>query len=300
MYYLIYGFLYLISLLPFAVLYFFSDLIYILMYYIIGYRKEVVFYNLKIAFPDKTEEERKKIAKEFYHNLVDSFVETIKQLSISEKEFDRRCTGDFTEINSLATSGKFIQLFSGHQFNWEYATLKFSKNLAIPWVVVYMPIENKAVNKIFYNLRARFGTVLVSAKNYRKDMLAISRVPHALALVADQKPGDPAFAHWLNFFSKPAPFISGPDKGAVKKNAAVGFVNFRKTGRGRYHFEISVVSEGAAEFEIHELTRRYRNFLEENIRDQPANYLWSHKRWKFDFKPEYEALWIDDKPPMKF
>lgn len=296
MYYLIYGFLYIFSLLPFRVLYFISDAVYGLLYYIIGYRRAVVKKNLLIAFPEKTEKERIRIGKDFYHHLVDSFIETIKQLSISEKEFDKRCSGNFDEVNKLASAGKIIQLHSGHQFNWEYANWIFAKRLKLPWVVVYMPIENRAVNKIFYNLRARFGTVLVSAKNYRKDMLAISRVPHALALVADQKPGDPAFAHWLNFFNKPAPFISGPDKGAVKKNTGVAFVNFKKIKRGYYHFDAKVITEGAAEFEIHELTRRYKTFLEECIREQPPNYLWSHKRWKFDWKEEYRSLWIDDEP----
>lgn len=297
MYYLLYGLLYIFSLLPFPILYFISDGIYGLLYYIIGYRKQVVRANLQIAFPEKSVKERLRIEKDYYHNLVDSFIEIIKMLSISEKEFDRRNTGDFTQLNQLAKMGKIIQCHSGHQFNWEWGSWIFSKKLNLPWVVVYMPIENKAIDKIFYKLRSRFGTVLVSAKNYRKDMLAVSRVPHIVALVADQKPGDPAFAHWLNFFNKPTPFISGPDKGAVKKNTGVGFVNFRKVKRGHYNYEIEIISEGAREFEIHELTRRYRSFLEKCIRAQPANYLWSHKRWKFDYKEEYDSLWIDTIPP---
>lgn len=299
MYHLIYGFLYLFSLLPFRILYFISDVIYAILYYVTGYRKKVVLSNLAIAFPDKTEKERIRIAKDFYHNLLDSFVETIKQLSISEKAFDKRCTGNFEDANDLASSGKIIQFHSGHQFNWEYANWIFAKKLKIPWVVVYMPVENKAVDKIFYKLRAKFGTVLVSAKNYRKDMLAVSRVPHALALVADQKPGDPTAAHWLNFFTKPAAFISGPDKGAVKKNTGVAFVNFNKIKRGHYDFEIKVISQGASEFQIHDLTRMYRDFLEECIYKQPANYLWSHKRWKYNYKAEYDKLWIDYKEPAK-
>src|SRR5665647_1629827 len=102
MYYLLYGFLYLISLLPFPVMYFISNCIYGLIYYVFGYRKEIVMGNLSIAFPEKTQSERKKIAKQFYKNFIDTFIETIKVLSMSDAEFDKRCTGNFDLINELA------------------------------------------------------------------------------------------------------------------------------------------------------------------------------------------------------
>ena len=108
--------------------------------------------NLNIAFPEKTEAEKKIIAKQFYKNLIDTFIESIKMISMSAKEFDRRCTIDIDAANALGAKGKNIQFHSGHQMNWEYANWVFARNLTIPWVGIYQPISNKAVHKIFYEM----------------------------------------------------------------------------------------------------------------------------------------------------
>src|SRR5690606_16759517 len=107
------------------------------------------------------------------------------------------------------------------------------------------------------------------------------------------KPGIPTKGSWMYFFSKAAPFVNGPDKGARMPNTAVVFVNFVKVKRGFYQFVANVIESKADDFEPNEVTLRYRDFLEQTIRDQPDNYLWSHKRWKYDWKPEYADLWID-------
>ena len=150
MYYLIYGFLYLLSLLPFFVLYRISDGLYVLLYYISGYRKKVVMANLDIAFPQKTTAEKTRIAKQFYKNLIDTFIETIKLFSLSEKSLLKRALIDFTEIEKLIAKGKNIQMHSGHQMNWEYGNWIMSRNINIPWVGVYMKINNKALDKLFF------------------------------------------------------------------------------------------------------------------------------------------------------
>lgn len=293
MYYPVYGLLYLISLLPFKVLYFISDAFYGLIYYVLGYRKKVVMNNLQIAFPLKTEKERKQIAKKFYHNLVDYFVESIKLITISDKEFYKRCSGDFDEVNRLAASGTNIQLHSGHQFNWELANRIYSQKLDIPFVLVYMPISSKVMDRIFRNIRLRYKTVLIDATKYSIEMRNIKQ-QHALALVADQSPGNVKSAFWLNFFSKPAPFMHIPEKNAQRNNVPVGFASFRKIKRGYYKFETTIVTLKPAALKRGELTKMYRDFLEQEISAQPDNYLWSHRRWKNEYKEEYKKLWIDD------
>jgi len=293
MYYLVYGLLWLISLLPFSVLYFISDAFYGLLYYVIGYRKEVVMNNLLIAFPEKTEKERVQIAKKFYHNLVDYFLESIKLITITDKEFYKRCSGSFDELNRLAAKGINIQLHCGHQFNWEFANKIYSQNLVVRFVLVYMPISNKIINTIFKKIRTKNRTILIDATNYRKDMLGVYKQQHVLALVADQSPANPGSSFWLNFFSKPASFLYTIEKNAVRNNSAVGFASFKKIKRGYYKFETVMVTENAAEFKNGELTKKYRDFLEKQIIEQPANYLWSHRRWKNEYKPEYEKLWVD-------
>lgn len=298
MYYLLYGFLYLVSLLPFFILYRISDFAYFIIYRIVGYRKEVVMNNLDIAFPEKTKEEKKQIAKRFYRNLTDTFIETIKLLSISPKSFDKRATVDMKACNALAASGKNIQCHTGHQMNWEYIHLAFSKHIDIPWVGVYMPISNKQMDRLFLKIRKRFNAVMLSTVDFKKDIRAIYNGRYAIGLIADQNPPLPNNAYWLYFFTKAAPFIPGPEKSAVRNNTAVVFVNFVKVKRGYYRAEPKIIAEQANDFKDGELTLLYRDFLEEAIRQQPETYLWSHRRWRWDYKPEeHKRRWIDKAVP---
>lgn len=298
MYYLLYGFLYLISLLPFFILYGVSDFIFVLVYYVFSYRKKIVMGNLAIAFPEKKIDERKNIARQFYSNFIDTLIESIKMLSISEQAFEKRCTIDIAASNVLAAKGKNIHFHSGHQMNWEYANWIVAKKLIIPWVGIYMQLSNKAFNKIFYDLRAKYNTVLVSTKDFKNRMHGVFKSQYALGLAADQNPGVLGNAYWLNFFSRAAPFVKGPDRGAIKNNAAVVFVRFIKTKRGHYHFESKVIVENAGDLQDGELTLLYRDFLEETIRSQPDNYLWSHRRWKHDYNDDFAKSWIDKNEPL--
>lgn len=256
--------------------------------------------NLALAFPEKPIEERKKLAKEFYSHFIDTFIEAIKLLSISDKALAKRCTINIDAPNALAIKGKSIQFHCGHQMNWELASRVFSKNVAAPWVVVYKPISNKIFDRLFYKLRTKDGAVFVSTTEYRSRMHEIFRKQYALALAADQNPWDLNNAYWLYFFNKATPFLIGPDKGAIKKNTAVVFMDFIKVKRGYYHFETKVVTENAAEMKPGELTKVYRDFLETVIRRDPSNYLWSHRRWKHTFDANNKVFiknWIDDKAP---
>ena len=298
MYYIIYGLLYLFSLLPFRVIYFISDGVYALIYYVFGYRKKVVMSNLLIAFPEKTEKERKKIAKQFYHNLADTFMEIIKIISISDKVFAKRCKGNFEVVNELANKGKSIQLHSGHQFNWEYGSLIMSKTItAVPYYAVYIPIENKAMSRLFLKLRQKYGAKFINATVFKSIKDELFKEPFSMALAADQNPGNPATGYWQNYFNKPAPFITGPEVGAVKNNTAVVFVRSRRIRRGYYDCECTVFTENAASTKTGEITSGFRDFLEQVLREEPDNYLWTHRRWKWEYKPEYKERWIDDKVP---
>lgn len=299
MFYIVYGLLYLISLLPFFILYRISDLFFVLAYYLMGYRKEVVQKNLLIAFPEKTEQERIKIAKQFYKNLIDTFIETIKLLSISDKVFAKRAQIDFTEINLLIAKGKNIQVQMGHQMNWEYGHWVLALKMPIPWIGVYMPIKNKVLEKLFHKIRNKGNTILVAKNQFKNQVHTLFSQQYTIGLMADQNPGLPSTGNWLNFFGRPVPFISGPDKAAIKNNTAVVFVKFVKLKRGYYRFEPTVITEEGGLLAEGMLTRAYRDFLETTIREQPDNYLWSHRRWKFEYITEFENRWIDVvEPPV--
>ncbi|MBS1510718.1 MAG: lipid A biosynthesis acyltransferase [Bacteroidetes bacterium] len=293
MYYLVFPLLYLISLLPFFVLYLLSDGISFLLARVFKYRYDVVLHNLSIAFPEKTDKERKKIARQFYSYFTDSFIESLKLISLSKKQLLKRSAGSFELINELIDKGYNINIMAGHQFNWEYANLLYSMHLKVPFVGVYMPIGNKVFNKIFLDIRSRYGTVLISATEFKNESAAVFKKQYMLALAADQNPGCATNAYWLNFFGRPVPFIMGPERGAIKNDAAVVYVGFKKIKRGYYHFETTLLAEHSASTAVGELTCKYRNILEQTIRQDPPNYLWSHRRFKFEWKEEYKELWVD-------
>jgi Kdo2-lipid IVA lauroyltransferase/acyltransferase len=294
MYYIIYGFLYLLSLLPFPVLYFISDGIYFFLYYVFAYRKKIVIANLKIAFPDKKDKELKKISKQFYHNLTDTFMEIIKLISMSDKIFNKRCTGDFSLVDELIKKGKNVQLHAGHQFNWEFGSLFMSKEIkTIPSYAIFMPINNKAMERLFLKIREKYGTLFIKATEFREKREGIFKERFVFFLAADQNPGNPATAFWQNYFSKPAPFITGPEIGAIKNDTAVVFVRSKIIKRGHYVLECTLCTENAAATFRGEITIAFRDFLEKIIREEPHNYLWTHRRWKWEYKENYKENWID-------
>lgn len=294
MYYIIYGFFYLFSLLPFPVIYLFSDAIYFFMYHVFGYRRSVVRANLKIAFPDKTDKEINKISNKVYHNLTDTFMEIIKLFSMSDKTFEKRCQGDFTVVKELIQKGKSVQLHAGHQFNWEYGSLLMSKaTKAIPSYAIYMPLKNKAMDRLFLKIRERYGTIFIKATEFREKRDLIFSEQFAFFLAADQNPGKPFESYWQNYFDKPAPFITGPEVGGIKNNTAIVFMRSRIVKRGHYVLECTEYTENAALTKPGEITGAFRDFLEKIIREEPHNYLWTHRRWKWDYKEEYKENWID-------
>lgn len=286
MYHVVYAIFYLLSLLPWRVLYILSDGIYLLVYYIIGYRKEVVMNNLAIAFPEKSDAERIAIAKKFYHNFVDSFIETIKLLTISEKTLRRRFSGNIEVLNGLYESGQNVQIVTGHYFSWEFANLGVSLDSKYPFVVVYMPLSNKIFDRMIYKLRSRFGSLLIPATDFRNNFHKYIRSQYALILVADQNPGGPEKAYWTPFFGKPAPFVRGPEKGARVNNAAIVYVHFYKVKRGYYRIDMELVTTDPKSYPDGTLTKLLVNKIEASVKEIPDNYLWSHRRWKFAYDEE--------------
>lgn len=298
MYYILYGFLYLLSLLPLTLLYIIGDGIYGLLYYALKYRRAVVMGNLAIAFPEKTEAEKIAIAKAFYHNFTDTFIEVIKMLSMSPAAAAKRVTGDYSAIEQAQRSGKNVQLHAMHNFNWEIVQWAVVRNIKGPFLGVYMPISNQALNKIFYDLRKRFGTVLIPATKFKASFEALGAESYTLALAADQNPGNLNSVYWLSFFNKPTAFVAGPEKGARLKDTAVVFVNFYKTKRGHYHFTASLATTTPNNLAEGALTQMFVRYVESCVRQNPSNYLWSHRRWKHTWKDEYAPQWVCSEQPV--
>jgi KDO2-lipid IV(A) lauroyltransferase len=253
--------------------------------------------NLQIAFPEKSVEERERIAKKFYHNLTDTFIEMIKMISWNEKEIRKRFKGNMEMLNDWAGKEKNIQVVTGHFFNWEMANLSVSSHSNIPFLGVYMPLTNKAMNKIFYNLRSRFGTILIPATDFKKNVSNYFKQQSALILVADQNPGVPDRGWWLYFFSKPAPFIPGPAKGAISRDTVLIYANYYKLKRGYYEVRFEEITKAPGEFTEASLTFLLAKKVESSIKERPDNYLWTHRRWTHQWKASYKNHWADQDQP---
>jgi KDO2-lipid IV(A) lauroyltransferase len=287
MYYVVYGILWLISLLPLRALYLLSDGIYGLVFYIIKYRKDVVMKNLAIAFPEKTGRERKQIARKFYHNFIDMTVETIKMLSVSEKVLEKRFTANWELINRVHAGGKSLQVHVGHNFNWEWGNFVMTKASVYKLLAVYMPLTNKIMERLFYRLRTRNGAVFLRATHMKEDFLPYRNTQYLIGLVADQNPGHPANAWWFNFFGRPTPFVKGPARAAKFNGTEVVFAFIHKPRRGYYEAVFSAPIDMSGDPTEQELTRKFVVYLEDVIKKYPEMWLWSHRRWKHEWKPEY-------------
>lgn len=298
MYPFIYGFFYLISLMPMRALYVLSDGIFIVVYHLMAYRKKVVMDNLQVAFPEKPVQERTDIAKQFYRNLLDSFIETIKLLSASKSFLNKRVSANWEILEPLYKTGKSCQLHLGHTFNWEWGQYVLTEFTKYQVVVVYMPITNKIFEKLMYTLRTRCGSKFIPASKMRESMADLSGTQYLLGLVADQSPGSLHSAYWTNFLGRPTAFVSGPEKGARAGALPVLFTSIIKPKRGFYIAHIEIACEDASMLEEGELTLRYAEFMQEVIRKNPEMWLWSHRRWKHSWKPEFENNWIGKDLPI--
>jgi KDO2-lipid IV(A) lauroyltransferase len=294
MYYVAYGLLYLLSLLPLWLLYPLADGLSFLLYHLIRYRRTVVLANLQIAFPEKTDGEKTTIAKRFYRNFVDNFIETIKLLSASRSFISKRFVLDNPELlDEFYRSGRKCQLHLGHTFNWELGNIAMPLSTRYPFLVAYMPIENKTFERLFLHLRGRTGTILLPATRMQRAILPYRNKQYLLTLVADQAPPLSDKAYWLKFFGRPTAFIRGPERGARIADIPVVFARFYKTSRGYYRVHFSVGADHPAALPEGELTRRYARFLENAINQDPDLWLWSHKRWKSEWKEEFSKLRVD-------
>ena len=282
-FYLLYGIIWTTSLLPLKVLFLFSDLLYILVFYVIKYRRKVVHENIAKSFPEKGQAERLKIEKEFYRHFCDSFFEWTYSIHATKEQMMRHFQfHNPEEINQLYTSGKSVVAVLGHYGNWEWLNILPQY---IPYEVwaIHKPLHNRFFNDFINGLRSKFGVKMVDTKNAFRTMLKQQRSGHQTFtyFLADQSPPRSQIQHYTQFLNQRTPVYLGAEVIAKKLNMAVVFLDIRKIKRGYYKLFASVLyteTQAAPEFAI---TERHVAKLEEVIREAPAWWLWSHRRWKY-------------------
>lgn len=281
-YYLALPFIYLISLLPFPLFYLVSDFFFLMLYYVLGYRKKVVYQNLKNSFPEKPHQELKKIEKQFYRYLCDLFLETFKTLTISKEEAVKRCffakeTVDlFARLNGQKQSCIIVM---GHYGNWEWAGNTFSLVCPQQLYVIYHPLTSKNFNKLMHNMRTRFGTKLYAMKDTMREMIKNRNEINATAFIADQTP-PPESAYWTTFLNQDTPVFFGTEKIAQKLNYPVVYVTVNRKKRGYYEVNAEMLVTDPKNTKEGEISELHTKKLEKDIRQQPEIWLWSHRRWK--------------------
>jgi len=279
------GFLYLLSLCPFWFLYLISDFLFVIIYYIVGYRRKVVQENLRNSFPEKSEQERHILEHKYYHYLTDLMVETIKMVTVSKKSILKRVTSPNPEVmDNYFAQGRSLMMALGHYGNWEMANMRLSIYTDNPLLVVYKPLTNKTFDDFFLKMRSRFGAQLVAMKNVMRTMVKYKDECIISAFVADQTPVKNEATYFTNFLNQPTAFFLGIEKLAKLMGPVVIFCDVERVKRGYYSFNFIPLVENPAETAPHEITEAYVRQLEIMIRREPQYWLWSHRRWKF--KPE--------------
>ena len=274
--------LFLTSLIPYWILYILSDGLYLLLYYAFGYRKKVVFENLRNAFPEKTEEERITIAKKFYRYFPDIFLEAIKMKTISAKEVVKRIELlNPEEVYRHFEQGKGVIGVTAHYCNWELGIHRMSLMTDYPTLIIYKPLNNKPINAAYNALRCRFGAIMVPMKQILRHILRLKNKPHMSMFVADQTPTYQDSDYFMEFLNQEALVYTGTERIArLTKNPIVYCHIGRKEKRGHYYCKFTTLVENPDAFAEHEITQLHNKFTEELIRENPEFWLWSHRRWK--------------------
>ncbi len=281
-YILVYPIIWFISILPMPLLYFTSDVIYVLVFRIIGYRKKVVKSNLNLVFPEKSEQEIKDITKKFYHHLCDMMVESIKSLSISEKELKKRYVfTNVEEIHKIEKQNKSIVLMCAHYGSWEWIFI-LQKYVNHKGYAVYKRLENKYFDALIKRIRAKYDTQLITTKETVFKLGAAKKRGELTinGFVADQSPKPWKAFHWNEFMGIKVPIITGAEMLAKKLDMAVVFFSVKRIKRGFYETTFKTITLHPNEYKDYEISDLFIKYVEDQIKEDPAYYLWTHKRWK--------------------
>jgi KDO2-lipid IV(A) lauroyltransferase len=289
-YIIVYPFLWIISMLPFKLLYLFSDFVYIFIYHVFGYRRKTVLANLKLCFPNKPASELRIITKKFYHHLCDMILESIKSITISEKEMKKRYVfTNVEEIHTLEIENKSIVLFMGHYASWEWIFI-LQRHIKHKGYAVYKQLSNKYFDALVKRIRAKYDSHLITTKE-TFPILTKAKENNELTLngfAFDQSPHYSKAIHWQNFMGVNVPVHVGGEILAKRLDMATLFLKVKKVKRGYYEATFIDIIKDVKNIEDYKITDASLKRVEEQIREAPEYYLWTHKRWKHASKKPKE------------
>lgn len=278
---LVYPILWAISMLSFRLLYIFSDLVFFLVYHIIGYRRKVVSKNLELVFPKKSKTERKAIEKAFFKHMCDVFLEMVKTMNISKEEIQKRYQLSNLEVISELEQKKSILVVCSHYASWEW-NVSMNNYVKSRGYAVYQRVNNKYFDRWARKVRARWNTTLITQqetvltvmRNKKKGVIGI------FGMVSDQSPQVHRAQYWAEFMGLKVPVINGPEAMSRKMNLAVVFLKVSKIRRGYYRAEFIPITNAGSKTAPNEITDKFLRLTEQQILERPEHYLWTHRRWK--------------------
>ena len=285
LYFPLYFYFWLHALLPLKILYILSDILFFPMFYIVRYRRKLVYQNMKDSFPEKSEKEIRRMEKAFYHHFCDYIVETIKLLHISDKETRKRVKFHNTEaLQEIVDNGGSCLMLLGHYGNWEFVpsvTLWMRKGSVI-FAQIYRPLKNKWFDRFFLKLRGRYHSECIAKQDTLRSILRYksSGRPSITGFMADQTPSPANIHHWVNFLNHDTPVFTGVEKIAHKVGFSVFYFDVEKIKRGYYSVTIREISKNPKETEEFEITNKDMEMMETTILRAPEYWLWTHNRWK--------------------
>ena len=268
--------------LPKRGIYVLSDFLFFIGFYVIRYRKKVVFENLKNAFPNKSEKEIKNISRRFFQHLSDVMIENVASLYMKPEKIKKFVTiKNLDVLTNLYKKNKNITALIGHFGNWEFLTT-IPPYTSYTIFSVYKPLRNKFFDKKTYEMRERQQAVPVPMKKVYKAIIEYEQKnqPYILGMVADQSPPKRELNFWTTFLNQETAFFTGSEKIAKRFNHAVIFTTVNKVERGHYEVELTKLFENAKDADEYEITEKYARALEQVIQKNPEYWLWSHRRWK--------------------
>ncbi len=281
-YIFLYPFLWCLSILPFRVLYLFSDVAYFISYYIFGYRKKTVRENLALALPHLSDKERLIIEKKSFRNMCDIFLEMIKTMSISEKEINKRYVfKNFEVYQELEKKQKSIALFCAHYASYEWA-VSINYKATFQGYAIYKKINNAYFDKLVRDIRSKFKATLITTKETIPIIIENNKI-NKLGLygfASDQSPKITSVFYWKSFMGIEVPIHTGAEMLAKRYNMNAIFIRTERLKRGYYAATFEVLSENTSIVPDYELTDKFIELVEKQIYEAPEHYLWTHKRWK--------------------
>ncbi|SHL56929.1 lysophospholipid acyltransferase family protein [Hymenobacter psychrotolerans] len=285
--------------LPLPLLYGMAEVIYFLLAHVLRYRQKVVLQNLRNSFPEKPETEIRQIQKTFYRHFAQMMVETLKLAVLPAAELKRRVWFSNPEVlERHFAQGRTVLGLSSHAGNWEWVLTSGAVWLSAHADGVYKPLSNPFFESFMHQLRTRTGAGLIPMRDTLRDMLQRRGETRVVSLLSDQAAGPEDRPYWTQFLNQDSGFYTSADRLAARFHCPVVYVSIRRLRRGYYQIILTELYDGDSPLPANEfpITEAFVRHLERDIRTFPADYLWTHRRWKHQ-RPASEVIRTQNPEP---